>query len=130
MGRIKLAQIHMEGEGVWNRKNLFPSLRWLCVWLWCWSFCPDALPRGRVALAGAELTGLILGESPAGSSMAVAMGPLRELLLRVTLGPLGATSRLCYQKEIFTGEHSEKAREQERSAGASSLFCSTDYPEL
>lgn len=40
-----------------------------------------ALPRGWVALAGVEITGLIPGESWAGSSMAVAMGRLRELPL-------------------------------------------------
>ena len=40
-----------------------------------------ALPRGWVAQAGVELTGLILCESQGGSSMAVAMGHLRELPL-------------------------------------------------
>ena len=46
-----------------------------------------ALPRGRVAPAGAELTGLILGESLAHCSMSD--GALRELPLWVTLGPSG-----------------------------------------
>lgn len=38
-------------------------------------------------LGWAEFTGLILGESPVVCSVAAAVGALKELSLRVTLGP-------------------------------------------
>lgn len=37
---VKLAQIHVEVGGVRSRKNLIPSLRWLCVWVQHSSVCP------------------------------------------------------------------------------------------
>lgn len=66
------------------------------------------------------------GDSLGWVFMAVAARVLREFPRRVTSGPFG-----CH-KEIFwfTWEHSEKAREQERKAGAGSLVHSTDHPEL
>lgn len=56
-----------------------------------------ALPRSRVAQAGWSSWAwcwVSLG-------LAVAQGPLRVLPLRVTLGPLDTTSRLCCQREMF-----------------------------
>lgn len=41
VGRMELAQIHMERGGLWGRKDLFPSLRRFCVWLQYRSVWPD-----------------------------------------------------------------------------------------
>lgn len=72
VGRADLAQVRQAGGGVWGREGLLPSLRRLRVRLQRGSVCPD----GHCQEAGAELTGLALGEPLARCS--VSGEPLRS----------------------------------------------------
>lgn len=111
----------MEQEGSPPFSQRAPCVAAACEGLPRW-----ALPRGRVAPAGAELTGLVLGESLAHCSMSE--GALRELPLRVTLGPAGCHFQTLLPKGNFL-VHLGSFRKDE-TTGASSLVCSADHPEL
>ena len=74
VGRVDVAQVR-PAVGAVEQEDL-PSLGWLRLWRQCVCLPARALPRGRVAPSGAELTGLVLGESLAHCS--VSGEPLRS----------------------------------------------------